>query len=480
MDQANLHELQSALMANLGDMVFLTGKTGEILFANDSTNILGHTQKELIGSNFHELIDSIDQQSVSNIYEAISGMAGATYVAEYRMRRKNGEVIWMEGKLVNMLHNRAIAGIITTARDITEHKLAYEYVRQSEKQFRHAFEQVAIGMANMSPEGIWLHMNNHLCVMTGFNYNELYYMKYTDLFIPSERAAVLSNMKGMLDSQSNKSSGQRHILRKDGSQLWVEELLTRIYDEETGLQYFTLVLKDIDAVKKTETELAYRNKELDTFIYRASHDLRGPITTIMGLTDIALLDTKDEQAREYFNNCRDVAGRMEKAIYNLLAVTQVRQIKTTIMTVLPREIIYRNMHDKKHSHRLPGIDIHISVDEAIDYNTDAALIGIIITQLMDNALIFSRDNERHRVDIKIGGDGRIIKISVKDNGSGIPEKEQQLIFDLYHRSNNNHTGSGVGLYLVKAAVEKLGGTIRVSSTINEGTEMMVYLPNCIL
>lgn len=150
------------------------------------------------------------------------------------------------------------------------------------------------------------------------------------------------------------------------------------------------------------------------------------------------------------------------------------------MTVLPREIIYRNMHDKKHSHRLPNTDINISVDETTVYNTDAALIGIIITQLMDNALIFCRNEGRHKVDIRIAGDERFIKISIKDNGTGIPEKEQYLIFDLYHRGNDNHTGSGVGLYLVKAAVEKLGGSIRVNSIVNEGTEMMVYLPNRVL
>lgn len=478
MDQANLHELQFALLANLGDIVFITDKTGGILFVNTSARAIGYTETELTGSNFYELIDAADREAVRNVYEAVAGMPGTTYVVECRMRRKNAETIWTEAKLVNKLDNRAIGGIITTVRDVTEHKLAYEHVQQSEKQFRYAFEQVAIGMANISTEGMWLHMNSHLCAMTGFSYNELYYMLYTDLFLPSEREDVLNNMKNMLANPTNKKSGQRQILKKDGSLLWVEELLTNVYDDETDTQYFTLVLKDIDAVKNTETQLAYRNKELDTFIYRASHDLRGPITTLLGLTDIALLDTLEEQAREYFGNCRDIAGRMEKAVYDLLAVTQVRQSKTTIISVLPLEIINRTMRDKKHASRLPDTDITIDVNETIAYHTDAALLGIIITQLMDNALIFRRMGVQHKISVDIGGTESIIKIHVRDNGTGISSTEQKLIFDLYYRGKDNHTGSGIGLYVVKAAVEKLGGTIRVNSVLDKGTEMVVYLPNC--
>lgn len=475
-----MHELHSALIANLGDMIFLTDRTGAVLFTNATTHILGFTQQELNTTNFYDLLHPADREPIHNVYEAIAGMPAASYVVEYRMRRKNGEYIWAEGKMVNMLHHRAASGIITTVRDITEQKQAYDHVQESEKQFRRAFEQVAMGMANISVDGQWLHMNAHLCDLTGFSYNELYYMNYADLFIETERKAVQENMKYMLANDQIKSSGQRQILKKDGSFIWVEELLTLIRDEEGADIYFTLVLKDIDAVKNTEMQLAYRNKELDTFIYRASHDLRGPVVTILGLTDIAMLDTRDEEAQEYLRNCRDVAARLEKTVYDLLAVTQVKRSKSSIMSVLPREIIYRTMHDKKHTGRLPHTIIDISVDDDVIYNTDAAMIGIIITQLMDNALIFRRPDTRHKVDVKIIGTEASIKIVVRDNGIGIDPQEQNSIFDLYYRGKDNHTGAGIGLYLVKSAVEKLEGSVRVNSTLNEGTEVMVYLPNCTL
>jgi PAS domain S-box-containing protein len=229
---------------------------------------------------------------------------------------------------------------------------------------------------------------------------------------------------------------------------------------------------------RMEAQLAYRNKELDTFIYRASHDLRGPVTTLMGLTEIAMLDTMDEEAKEYFANCRELAYRMEKTIYDLLSVTQVRQSTINIMNVQPQEIIYRTMQSKKHAGMIQDTTFDIQVNDAVTYKTDAALLGIIITQLTDNAIIFRKKDTQHTVSIKMEAGDSMIKIHVMDNGTGISAAEQDLIFDLYYRGKNDHTGSGIGLYIVKAATDKLGGSIRVQSEPGNGTEMIVYIPNC--
>ncbi|GAA4463339.1 hypothetical protein GCM10023093_11560 [Nemorincola caseinilytica] len=342
--------------------------------------------------------------------------------------------------------------------------------------FRAAFEQNAMAMAQLSPSGEWLAINAQLCAVTGYSMEELHGIRYTQLYTEADKeeiAALLSKMTP--DPQVSRT--QRQLSRKDGSPTWVRELLAPVTNDSNELVCISLTLKDIDEEKATEAALAYRNKELDTFIYRASHDLRGPVATLLGLTDIAILDTEDETAKEYFDNCREVTRRMEKTIYDLLAVTEVKKSKTSMMSVLPREIVYRTMHDQKHKERLPLTDLDIAVDDNVVYYTDAAMLGIIITQVLDNALIFRRNEGRHNVSISIGGSESIIKIVVADNGCGIPASEHDLIFDLYYRGGNNHTGSGIGLYLVKAAVEKLAGSIRVSSTPGTGTDVHVYLPN---
>lgn len=343
--------------------------------------------------------------------------------------------------------------------------------------FRAAFEQSAIAMAQLYPSGDWLVINEQLCIETGYTMEDLHELRYADLYTGADKIDIMERLVQMKRPETQVNEAQRQMVRKDGGRIWVRELLVPVRDERKELLCISLTLKDIHTEKDTEAQLAYRNKELDTFIYRASHDLRGPVVTLLGLTDIAILDTNDEQAKEYFRNCREVTRRMEKTIYDLLAVAQVKQIKTSTMSVLPREIVYRTTHDQKHKERLPLTDLVIDINEDMVYNTDAAMFAIIITQLLDNALIFRRPGTQHQVSIAIGGNERFIRVAVKDNGNGIPPAEQDLIFDLYHRGNSTHMGSGVGLYLVKAAVEKLRGTISVSSIPGDGTEMIVYLPN---
>jgi PAS domain S-box-containing protein len=182
---------------------------------------------------------------------------------------------------------------VTTARITNARRLEEDKIKASERLFRSAFEQVAVGMANLSLGGEWIRMNDQICKITGYSHDELSGTRYEKLYNSAYQAAAITEFRNITGGKKQDQCTTRKFLKKDGSSIWVECLLTLISDEQQQPLYIAVVVKDIDMARRTEHQLEYRNNELDTFIYRSSPDLRGPITTLMGLSDIARLDAPD-------------------------------------------------------------------------------------------------------------------------------------------------------------------------------------------
>ncbi|HEY5824397.1 MAG TPA: ATP-binding protein, partial [Cyclobacteriaceae bacterium] len=114
--------------------------------------------------------------------------------------------------------------------------------------------------------------------------------------------------------------------------------------------------------------------------------------------------------------------------------------------------------------------------QQIEYHSEWAIINTIVQNLIENAIKYSRKEIEPFVDIKIFTEQDQLIIHVEDNGQGIPEKNVGLIFDMFYRANNKVQGSGLGLYILKRAVERLQGTIDVKSTLHIGSVFKVRLP----
>lgn len=472
-------ELYRALIENSGDLTMLTNREGEIKFTGPNIyKLLGYTSAEFLCLNIFQLVAPEHAENLRLFNDEVFANPGKLYTFEARVHCKNGEYIWMEATVVNHLNNPIIQGIVTNARVTNERKIAEARISQSERLFKSAFEQVATGMANLSLTGEWILVNNQLCNMCGYSREELQSMYFLDIIPATGKRKAEQDLGNILAGMKVPYCIQKRIERKDGTLLWVDQMMTLITDEDNAPLYVAVVMKDIDIAKKTEAELNYKNKELDTFIYRSSHDLRGPITTLLGLTDIAKLETDDEKMEEYFGNCNLVARKMEKTLDDLMAVTQIKQIKTTTGLVVPRDLINNVLASKTTAERIAESIVTVETDDTLAYHSDEQILILILKQLIDNALIFKNGNRAHQVLVHITGSNERINIEVLDNGIGISEDEQPLVFDLHYRGKNAlGGGSGIGLYLVKAAVEKLGGNIHLNSAAGIGTQVTVSLPN---
>lgn len=471
-------KLYLALMQSAGDLTILSDRHGKILFIGPSIhNSLGYSVEEVINLNPLSLVHPDDFDSAVAVNRLLLTKPDIPFVLQSRLRHKAGHYVWMEGTFLNKLNDPEIAGIITNARNISEAKEAEEKKMRSERLLRAAFEQVAAGMANINLQRKWERVNSEMCRISGYSPDELKDTFLENIFVESMRNSIVSNFSNAIAGIRNSGSATRRVLRKDGTTLWVETMFTLIRDEAGKPLYIAVFVKDVDKAKRNEEELIHTNKELDTFIYRSSHDLRGPITTLHGLADLGAHESTDEMTIGYFSQIQSVARHLTGLLDSLMAVTEIRQARLTLKEENIHDIIVKTLSIPAFKTTLTTMDVAIRIKPNFSAVTDATVLSIIMQQLIEN-VINNRDAAKapSELSIIVTQDQDTMRITISDNGLGISQTDLPNIFDLYYKGQNNQTRNGIGLYLTRSAVNKLGGHIDVSSTAGIGTTITISLP----
>jgi signal transduction histidine kinase len=225
-------------------------------------------------------------------------------------------------------------------------------------------------------------------------------------------------------------------------------------------------------------ELETKNKELDAFVYKASHDLKGPLNSIVGLATIGMMENDMTKAREYFKHTCDTAKRLQATIVDLLSLTKVKETivnkHPVDISLLLDEVIENFAHDENYAE--VGITKKIDADKQVV--TDEGLIRSILQNLVENGLKY-RDpkKEKQTLDISLKNKNGHFVVKVSDNGIGIPDNSKDKVFEMFYKINPKSNGSGLGLHILKTAVQKLGGNIELETQWGKGSTFMIELPN---
>ncbi len=242
-------------------------------------------------------------------------------------------------------------------------------------------------------------------------------------------------------------------------------------------QTIAQINKDLETkVEDRTSALRQAYKELDTFFYRSSHDFRRPLTTFLGLAEVAKITVKDSNALELFSKVKETASNLDKMLIKLQSISDVGAQQLVFKEVFVKEII-GNVCDS-FGDELQTKDIKLSCSIALkeSFFSYPAMFKIIIENLIENAISFSGVVDPF---IKISAfleDGQVV-LEVEDNGHGIEEQYHDRIFDMYFRGSDRSKGNGLGLYIVKKAVDKLNGKMTFRSSFGNGSIFRVSLPS---
>jgi PAS domain S-box-containing protein len=255
-----------------------------------------------------------------------------------------------------------------------------------------------------------------------------------------------------------------------------EELLQNMEEMRTMQDFLK---KSEEQARAAEKELQYKNNELDTFVYRASHDLRGPIATMLGLYEVMKLETaNDMKPQEYLDIIQQSVVRLNTILDELMGLTKIKEMRIEKKEIDFNRLLNQikvNLTDTP-NYGLVSWQIALAVDSKVQ--TDENLLRIIIQNLAENALMFARlqRNEPYlRIEIE-NMPKTHLQIFVSDNGYGIKSEAIDKIFNMFYRASESSKGSGLGLYILKNALDKLNGTVVVKTEFGKGSSFLVTIP----
>ena len=466
---------QANILKNIRDIVVVTDLEGMISYWNiGASKILGYSQEEAFGQHIGFMNKAESEQTYKKIIGHIEHEKA--YSSEIRVFTKDGQLIWLSLKtsyMLNMANEKE--SLLWIANDVTEE-------RQNKEKLliqKSALEAVGVGLAITNP----LEEDNPIVVvnpkfesMTGYSAKDAIGKNCRILQGPDTDKATARRIEECIENQIP-FEGELLNYRKNGETFWNRLLINPIFDERGKLINFVCFQQDVTEAKNDKEDLLYKNRELNTFIYKSSHDLRSPIATLLGLIKFAQNETSDEQLLTYLKMMEDSSERLDQILKTLMDMISFKQVEATYEEVNIHQLIELVLQDLQGILNIKDLELTLNLDSEATLCSDRKILRHILLQVIENAIKF-RDWQKSKLALEVSFTKTPQKhtIIIKDNGLGISKKYMDRIFDMFFRANENHSGSGLGLYIAKNLIEKLSGRLYIQTEQGRGTQVTIELP----
>jgi len=247
----------------------------------------------------------------------------------------------------------------------------------------------------------------------------------------------------------------------------------------TNVELDARVNERTEELKESNKSLQHVNDELDNFIYKTSHDIRGPLASLKGITNVAMLDVKDPLALDYLKKLDMSAEKLNTILTRLVIVNHINHA-----ILCPEKVEFKEMIDdilllEKKKGIPQRLTVTCELEDDVQLISDKGVLRLALENLIDNAIKFYSDSARLDPFVKIGvrkSKADQVEITVIDNGIGIRESDQQKLFQMFMRASERSETGGIGLYLAKLATEKIFGQISFVAMEEKLTCFVIQLP----
>lgn len=257
--------------------------------------------------------------------------------------------------------------------------------------------------------------------------------------------------------------------------------------DREGEPYRLVGLKqNITNMKENEVQLAEQNRklkklneELDNFVYRVSHDLRAPNSSILGLIDIILHQEEEpERIKELLFLVQKSLEKQDDFIRDILNYSKNARLALKVEPVDFQKMLDSIFSQLLYTYTAEPVNKHIEIKQEALFATDKIRLSMILNNLISNAIKYIKPGATDgRVSVVVEATATEATITIEDSGMGIEEEYKARVFEMFYRGTDQKPGSGLGLYIVKEVVQKLGGELSLQSEAGKGTLVSVRIPN---
>jgi PAS domain S-box-containing protein len=470
--------------------------TQRIMDCNEQTaQALGYTREQLRGLRIPDIEAHFTPEEVTGMVGQVAGGARLTF--ETCLRTRSGELrnVILSARAFT-LQGHAVH--YATAVDITERNRAAKALRESEQRALLAVETAALGTYERDLLTNEVIMNPVCCSIMGVQDEHLPPDIARRSVHPDDAARILElAARSFNPALREVCSGEFRILRPDGSIRWVAGRGRVIFDDRANPPRplkFIGVLNDITQQKIAQENLARANEklesvvrertaklremvtELEHFSYTITHDMRAPLRAIAGYTSM-LTDghagTLSDDAHDLLRRVLDSAHRMDQLITDALRYSQVVRQKLELQPLDPTATV-RGLVESYPQFHPPHAQVSVQPDMPLVLANQAALTQVF-SNLLGNAVKFVAPGLVPQVTVSAERRGEFVRISVKDNGIGVPAEYHDKVWQMFERLNTNYEGTGIGLALVRKVVERMDGNVGLESAPGQGSQFWVEL-----
>ena len=446
--------------------------------------IFGYTQEE-VGNNSAWWFDKIhpeDSIKMSVKLYSFIEQKSEKWQDQYRFRCADNTYKYVldRGFLLKDKKGRAHR-MIGAIQDITKQKKEEENLKLLETVVTQTKDAIVITKSDSNSETFpnIIYVNNAFCAMTGykskkvlskpfnpFNTEELDSHEY-EKFI----AAIAEKRECQIETLTKK---------KNKEEYWVRFSMIPIYNSDNELSHWISIQKDVTEERKQEKEkeqlireLTQNNKDLKQFSYITSHNLRAPLSNLIGLLNlIEDIPINDSELSEIINGFKKSTHLLNETINDLVKIIVIKdKISIQKENVTINEVVEHVFSQLKFQIEQSKPILKLNFDEADIIYTNKAYLESILINLLTNSIKYKSETKKLKISITIKKTNNSTILKFKDNGIGIDlKRNSEHIFGLYQRFHDYPDSKGLGLYLVKSQIESLGGTIAIESEVNKGTE----------
>ncbi len=276
---------------------------------------------------------------------------------------------------------------------------------------------------------------------------------------------------------------EKELMHSRFGRLWFTTTFAPAVNRHQKVFGVTIIMENTSKSKESENlillqneDLRKANQELDKFVYSVSHDLRSPVSSVMGINTLIGMTEDLDEIKQYNDLIRESMQRMDSFIHNILDYSRNSRVELKFEEANVNELIDGILLDHSHMEGYKSIRIKRNI-QLENFLMDKQRLSIIISNLISNAVKYHDPDKRDQhISITLVREDDYVVIKVQDNGQGIREEHLSKLFTMFFTANLRAKGSGIGLYILKETVDALKGEISVSSELGKGTEFIVKLP----
>jgi PAS domain S-box-containing protein len=480
--------------------IYMLDAEGRVATWNSGAErIEGYEAEEVIGKPFSIFFSPEEVQSGKPQQVLQAAATEGRYEEEGWRTRKDGSRYWSQVVYAAVRDdNGRLTGFAKVARDITDRKRALEELRRSEELFRKLVEGVQdYAICMLDADGRVISWNTASERIEGYQHEEIVGQHFSYVFSNEDKERGKPEEALKQAQRNGRFEGEVWLVRKDGSGYWANIVLTPLRDADGKITGYSEVIRDITERKRHQeqfrrfnaelerrvvqrtAELEAANKELESFSYSVSHDLRAPLRHIDGFVEMlqrVAAPRLDPDCCSMLKTIDDSAKRMDRLIQDLLTFSRSGRTEMLRTRVNMATLIEKICHDLR-----PEIGqrkVVWAINPLPEVDADPVLLRQILVNLLSNAIKYTRPLSEARIEMGACDNEEEHVFFVKDNGVGFDPQYASKLFGVFQRLHpaREFEGTGIGLAIVRRIISRHGGRTWAESALGKGATFYFTLP----